>query len=135
MQTINYRSGYKYQLRKPCITLTPITNQPCSVQFMSLDEFGLLTIGVGYAWDGPSGPSIDTKTFMRGSLVHDALYGLMHSGVLASTNKDAADRLLQRICIADGMWSVRAGWVYQAVKRFGSTAVSPTDNKEEHTAP
>jgi hypothetical protein len=34
----------------------------------------------GYAWNGPSGPTLDTRNFMRGSLVHDALYQLMREG-------------------------------------------------------
>jgi hypothetical protein len=34
---------------------------------------GLLFISVGYSSDGPSGPTINTKSFILGAFVHDAL--------------------------------------------------------------
>ena len=49
------------------------------------------------AGDGPSGPAIDTKNFMRASLVHDALYQLMRLGTLDKSRRQYADRLLQTI--------------------------------------
>ena len=49
-----------------------------------LNTKGHLIIKRSYAWDGPSGPTIDTKNFMRGSLVHDALYQLMRHEHLSS---------------------------------------------------
>ena len=36
-----------------------------------------------YAWDGPSGPTIDTSNSMRASLVHDVLYQAMREEGLA----------------------------------------------------
>lgn len=84
-----------------------------------LSGSGLLTISVGYAWDGPSGPTIDTPSFMRGSLVHDALYQLMSVGFLNHAHRQYADRLLQKMCMEDGMWRFRAWYVYHAVRAFG----------------
>lgn len=80
-----------------------------------------LIVKAGYAWDGPSGPTIDTLNFMRGSLVHDALYQLMRLGHLdKNTYRIFADRELQRICNEDGMWRIRAQFVYWGVRIGGN---------------
>ena len=81
---------------------------------------GLLIISAGYAWDGPSGITIDTKSFMRGSLFHDAVYQLLREGkLIIPDGRKLADKLLRAICIEDGMWKIRAWWVYRAVRMFG----------------
>jgi hypothetical protein len=50
----------------------------CSDAIMiTLLREGLLFISVGYSSDGPSGPTIDAKSFMLGAFVHDALYEAM----------------------------------------------------------
>jgi hypothetical protein len=85
----------------------------------------LLTIKKGYMWDGPSGPTVDTKSFMRGSLVHDALYQLMREKKISLDFKDKADRILQQYCKEDGMNSLRAWYVYRAVKKFGLSSATP----------
>ena len=36
----------------------------------------------GYAWDGASGPTIDTKDSMKATLIHDVLYQVMREGGL-----------------------------------------------------
>ena len=77
---------YKYQLMKKGYTCqVNIRKISAKTAFIQLTAKGKLTIKRGYAWDGPSGPTIDTKTFMRGSLVHDALYQLMRLKVLDYT--------------------------------------------------
>jgi hypothetical protein len=48
------------------------------------------------------------------------MYQLMGRGCLPKTYKEKADRLLQQICIEDGMSAFRAWYVYQAVRFFGS---------------
>lgn len=98
--------------------------------YIKLSSDGKLTIFKGYAWDGPSGPTIDTKNFMRGSLVHDALYQLMRQKKISLEYRDHADRLLQAICKDDGMSSFRANNVYYAVKLFGESSASPTGKEE-----
>jgi hypothetical protein len=96
-----------------------------------LGESGQLIVKKGYAWDGPSGPTIDTKNFMRGSLVHDALYQLMRLGKIdKNTYRDAADKELVRICREDGMWWIRAQIVYWGVRLGGNT--SATVGKENN---
>ena len=88
-----------------------------------------LTIYKGYAWDGPSGPTWDTENFMRGSLVHDALYQLLRAGVLPQSARRYADDLLREMCLSDGMSRLRAWWVWRALRWFGGRAAK-LDKKE-----
>ena len=75
MKYISYKSGYKYQLYEDyAVMIGMIPPDDVVTDYIELNSDGLLTIRKGYAWDGPSGPTIDTLNFMRGSLVHDALY-------------------------------------------------------------
>ncbi|AXR62860.1 hypothetical protein DQM68_19520 (plasmid) [Leptospira mayottensis] len=139
MKQIVYKSlkNYKYELLKPYWYQTGIESK---VQirvghqietFVSLDPDGLLRIEAGYAWDGPSGPTFDTKTFMRGSLVHDALYQLMRERKLDHTqHRDTADQILKKICLEDGMNSFRAAYVYRSVRWFGGSSAEPTDESK-----
>jgi len=84
----------------------------------------------------PSGPTLDTATFMRGSLVHDALYQLMRDGHLdRATHREAADRLLQTLCEEDGMWSLRTWWVYHGVRLFADPAANPAASRPVVFAP
>ena len=89
---------------------------------------GYLFMEVGYAWDGPSGPTIDTPSFMRGSLVHDALYQLMREGCIDRKHRKYADELLRKICLEDGMNKFRAWYVYRAVRIFGRWTCTPRKN-------
>lgn len=92
---------------------------------LKITKDGYLTLKDGYAWDGPSGPTIDTKNFMRGSLVHDALYQLMRSAVIDQDQRKRADTILKEICLDAGMSRIRAWWVYLGVRWFGSSSAQP----------
>jgi hypothetical protein len=137
MKCIAYKGGYKYQLKQNCAVEIEIKpDQGISTEFIELDTQGMLKIKRGYAWDGPSGPTLDTLTFMRGSLVHDALYQLMRGRHLDhNTCRETADRILRRICKQDGMWSVRAWWVYHGVRLFADPAADPADKRPVVRAP
>lgn len=122
-RTIAYRRGYKYQLAEDYSIRTGARPEArAHLGPIVLEQDGLLHIAEGYAWDGPSGPTFDTRNFMRGSLVHDALYQLLQHDLLPPDQKDAADRELQQLCLADGMCRLRALWVYWAVRLFGRAA-------------
>ncbi|MBI5439391.1 MAG: DUF1353 domain-containing protein [Nitrosomonadales bacterium] len=137
MKCIEYNDGYKYQLKETYSL--PIEIQPdadITTPFIRLDTRGNLTLVKGYAWDGPSGPTIDTLNFMRGALVHDALYQLMRENELDNDKfREAADRILQRICKEDGMWSLRAWWVYHGVRLFADPAADPASKRPAIRAP
>jgi len=115
---IRYKAGYKYQLAADASFTTQIHPlDDIKTEYIELTEHGFLTIKAGYCWDGPSGPTLDTKSFMRGSLAHDALYQLMRENEIShSVNRKRADRLLRELCIEDGMWRIRAAWVYRGVR-------------------
>jgi hypothetical protein len=133
---IKYKSGYKYQLVEEYqvkVSVIPIDN--IKTDYIELDTEGMLIIKKGYAWDGPSGPTWDTPNFMRGSLVHDALYQLLRNEFLEQKWRYEADEELRRICREDGMSKIRAWWVYKAVRLGGGPAASSYSRKEIHKAP
>lgn len=121
---------YKYQLTETYICQTGIKcaeyiREPPADHRIELSPSGMLSISKGYAWDGPSGPSLDTKNFLRGSLVHDALYQLMRTKRISLEERLKADKLLREHCVQDGMSSVRAWYVYRAVRMFGKGSAKP----------
>ena len=133
---IIYKSGYKYQLVESCLYQTKIhPRNDIDVPYISLRKDGLLFVKAAYAWDGPSGITIDTKSFMRGSLIHDALYQLIRMGYLELTDRAQADKELYTICLEDGMCKIRAWYVYQCVKQFAQFAALPKNKKRLQDAP
>ena len=131
MECIAYRGGYKYQLNQSYSIQTEIKPEEVfETDYLSLSLDGLLTVKKGYAWDGPSGPTIDTLNFMRGSLVHDAFYQLMRGRFLDKEEwREPADRLLQSHCKEDGMSSIRAWVVYLGVRFGGGPSADPANAK------
>lgn len=135
MTAIAFKEGYRYQLAHDYSQRTGIIPaKKINTPYVDLDTAGTLTVSKGYAWDGASG-AIDTRTILRGSLVHDALYALIREGHLEQGFKVDADNLLQMICIEDGMSAVRAWWVHRAVSRFATFAVRPSSRKPVLYAP
>mgnify|MGYP001588064902 CR=1 FL=1 len=131
--TLKYQGGYKYQVYEDyTISVDIRVVAPIDTPFIRLDD-GMLLIRKGYAWDGPSGPAIDTQNFMVGSLVHDALYQLMREGHLSQVWRKTADEELVRLCAEDGMWALRRKWVYDGVRLGGGPAAR--DEKLVLTAP
>ena len=97
----DYRSlkGYKYATKIPRV---------CTV--VGLPDFkheffrcggGILTVLPHYAWDGPSGPTFDTPTYMRASLFHDALCQAVGEGLLDKKYREYADELLRTHMLED----------------------------------
>ena len=139
-QSIMYKDGYKYQLYVDYVHPQALDCKPVyqvSTPYLEMTSGGILTIKKGYAWDGPSGPTWDTKNFMTPSLVHDALYQLMRMGYLYANlgHRKIADLELYRMCRERGMWYVRAQWVYAGVRLGGRRAASQAGQKEIIIAP
>ncbi len=123
----NDKPKYKYVLIDAYQYNTGLTHVDDGNPYVWLDHAGQLRISAGYAWDGPSGPTFDTRNFMRGSLVHDALYQLMRERLLDHRkDRKHADKLLRIIVRKDGMSWIRAWWVYRAVRLFGGSAARPS---------
>ena len=119
--------NYKYQLIRDYTISIPITPARfVNTKFIRLTKAGKLTVKIRYAWDGASGPVRDTKTVMRGSLIHDALYQLMREQHLdRRIHRKPADELLRDICLADGMALARARLIYRGVRLGGARAAKP----------
>ncbi|MGD2065835.1 MAG: hypothetical protein PVI43_01530 [Candidatus Bathyarchaeota archaeon] len=114
---------YKYMLLEPCFDDVILTGYSIFTEYISLNPNGIMTLAKDYAWDGPSGPTFDTKSFMRGSLFHDAFYQLMDGNHLNIECRKHADMILRRMCLEDGMNWFRAWYVYRAVRLFGGYAI------------
>lgn len=113
---IFYREGYKYQLAQEYSLQTPIKGTHIEDEYFLLLDDGLLTIRKGYAWDGASGPTIDTKSSMRASLVHDVFCQVMRDKRLAFIWQNHVNRLFYTHCVEDGMWKWRAAMWHLAVE-------------------
>lgn len=133
---IYYKKGYKYQLDQTYddhITIRPEEN--IRTRYISLSVSGELEIRYGYAWDGASGPTIDTPSSMRGSLIHDALYQLMRMSLLDHKWKKAIDIMFEGTLVDDDMWSWRARIWYRGVEKLAGGATLPENKKKVHIAP
>lgn len=123
-----YKGDYKYITAAVEVYETGIeTEMLHSFSHGELSPSGELTIATGYAWDGPSGPTFDTPSVMRGSLVHDCLYQLLRETDFGAPethdqHRKQADEILYRICIEDGMWKWRAKWILAGVRKGGGPA-------------
>lgn len=113
---------WKYELHRDYVYETGIKGLNVGNKFEHLAPAGTLLIDKGYAWDGPSGPAVDTLTFMRASLVHDALYQLMREEKLPRSYRKAADKIMYRIAREDGIGWIRAKYCYHAVRLFAGGA-------------
>jgi hypothetical protein len=126
---IQYTCGYKYQLHADASFVLPLEFTPHEFDSPYIALFaGTLRIRRGYAWDGPSGPTLDTKDAMQASLVHDALYQAIREGLLPRTLKEAADDMLYSLCRQDGMGRIRAWAWKKAVNHFGLSATIQNKN-------
>ena len=114
-----YKKGYgnrlheKFELYIPdSMTDKTITG---SDNYVVLEPDGLMKFRRGYSWDGASGPTIDTKNTIRGSLVHDGLYQLMRENKLNRKHRNLVDKLLRQHLREDKMSRFRAWYWYKGV--------------------
>lgn len=137
MDKIYYKEGYKYQLCRFYSLITTIVPEQSIVhEFFTLLTTGTLQIRSGYAWDGASGPTIDTKTSMRGSLVHDCFCQMLHNKELGyETYSPLVHKLFYQILLEDKMWTLRAAIWYQAVVAARGGHPSHADDNPELSAP
>ena len=98
--------------------------------FIYLDP-NRIYINKGYAWDGASGPAIDTKNFMIPSIVHDALYQLIKYELLDISERKKADQILKELCLRCGMSKFRATYVYLSVRMFGGLTLKKKLKKKK----
>lgn len=123
-EELSYRTlkGWKYELLAPYGQPLPVAlaepRRFLASPYLTLAPTSLV-IQAHYAWDGASGPTFDTKSSIRASLVHDALYQCIRLGWLERGLKPEVDKLFRELCRADGMGKFRAWYWWKAVTWFG----------------
>jgi len=132
---IKYRKYYKYQLAETYKVNTDVLDFSIDTKFIKLNPQGELTIIEGYAWDGASGPTVDSASTMRGSLVHDAFYQLMREKLISLTHRKHVDDIFRTIIEEDGMWKIRAILWQEALHTFAEPAADPKNDKKIYSAP
>jgi hypothetical protein len=132
---VKYRKGYKYQVYEDEVFITGIKGFEIHSDFIDLMPDGHLTCKKGYAWDGASGPTWDTPSSMRGSLIHDAGYQLMREGHLPLDYKVVFDGLFYLTLLHDGMNRFRAWYWYKAVLWFAKGSTLPEHDRPILQAP
>lgn len=138
-ECLRYARGYKYQVRAPFRVKLPeladLTREPIVTDWIRLEPDGTLWLAVGYAWDGASGPTYDSKSSMRASAAHDPIYQLIRMGLLPQSCREAADNAFWRICKEDKMLPPRAWAWYHMVRIFASPAADPASIEPDQHAP
>ena len=131
---IYYKEGYKYQLTRAYAVQTGII-PPVRIDypFFTLHTSGLLEVLPGYAWDGASGPTFDSKSSMRPSLVHDCFCQMAKDRHLDyPAYAPQYNTLFRRMCEEDGMWSWRAAiWRMGVIVGRGGDPDIPDTNLEQ----
>lgn len=117
---MKYRKGYKYQLHEDYYVMVGVTpHKVIMTDFAKLNPDGMLTIYEKYAWDGASGPAIDSKSSMIASLEHDCLSQMMREELLDRKHfGEMNDRFYAKL-VEEGMWKWRARIWRWAVRKFG----------------
>ncbi len=120
----------EFQLEEIHHTHVGIFGRSHKDESVSLTSGGTLTIRSGFKW-GASGPTVDTKSSRRASLVHDALYHLSSCGVFEGDEsrkmREISDNLLYKICVEDKMFKYRAKLWLKSLDIFGGFAWESED--------
>jgi len=129
--------GYKYRVHETYLHQCAFKGLGAYSQALTngskvdLSPSGLLTIHAGFMYDGPSGPTKDDKTNMRGAAVHDALYAMLRHSKLPKRFRKLADQEFLRCLKEDGMWWWRRRMYFMGVRRFAAFAAKPRKNGEK----
>ena len=133
---LSYRSikGYKYHVASPFRVPVPSYFAPLRAEipgFASLSD-GYLLVNTGYAWDGPSGPVIHTKNWLKPSLVHDVFYQMLRNELFSDFEaaRENADDYMYQMLLDGGMSRFRAWYSWKAVRKFGKKAASASQKRE-----
>jgi hypothetical protein len=134
---IYYKKGYKNQLTRDFVVQTEIRLKVDTeiLGIINLTKGGLLTVYAKYAWDGSSGPTIDSEKDKRASCAHDALCQLMRLKKLSRSFRPIADKLYRDLCLEDKLWRPQARWRLWALKCFGGPATLYKNRRREHKSP
>lgn len=130
---MKYKKGYKYQLTED----TKVYYSKCAFPCVTGDFYEITDCYIegkkGYAWDGPSGPTLDTPATMEAALVHDIIYQALREQKIRGDHeyyRRAADQLLRDLIVKNGGSKFRAWYFYWAVRLFAKFAADPENKKE-----
>jgi len=130
-----YVDGFKYQSRNDMVYFTGIFPPKTIVtELIILRTDSWMWVGKYFAWDGCSGPTIDTNTNGRGGHAHDALAALMRGGYIPMGCRFASNKVIERLMIDDGAWECRAHTYRFVLDRTKSWA-DPKNARKLLTAP
>ena len=118
MKYSNYK--YKFKVEENFSIELPFKIPDFVHPYASLKD-GILSVKRGYAWDGASGPIINTRDTLVASLVHAVLYQAMRLNLIKSSkeNRKIADKNFFEILKMNGVNSIRRKVWYLAVRLFG----------------
>jgi len=114
--SIKYTTGYKYRNEEYYWVETPIKDDTPIARALFGLEHGILKIHEGYAWDGPSGPTIDTPKTIKPSMVHDCFYQMMRDDGLDTEWRDEIDMFFYQQLRENKMFYPRAKLWYWGVR-------------------
>lgn len=128
------KAGYRYQLAEQFThTLFKESFKNVEHEYFEIKD-GLITVKQGYAWDGPSGPTIDTKNTLMPSMIHDCLYQAIRLGLLPPEDRKKADDLLVILLLETGTNYFRAklwGWCVHVFAKFAAGKPNKRDIVKE----
>ncbi len=142
--SVKYVDGYKYQTRNDVLIFVGFeVPQNIVTDLVVYRKDGWMLIKKYFAWDGASGPTIDTDATMMASLAHDAGYSLMRQELLPLCARPCFDELLERVMVRDrsqgiiGGWfgKVRAKYYRWAVDKFAEKCATPKGARKVKVAP
>lgn len=122
---------YKYRVKFNYSIDIGIKGYDIDLEDLRLTPDGILTLKAGFMWDGPSGPTYDSKTGIRGSGIHDGGYKLIRLELLPPSCKEVFDTLFHDILLTDGMSHGRADLWFTGVHKFGEGSCIPGSEREE----
>ena len=125
------RLDWKYRLLESYEYLLPRKWHKATRHWSVSDHFfdcspGRVEGKQGYAWDGPSGPTIDTGNTLRASLIHDILYQSIIDKKLPLKDRKLADHIFLGILKEDGVSLVRRYLWFWTVRLFGKRYMQRT---------
>jgi len=115
---MKYWNGFKYVVAETFTVRTAIKGYSIAEPLSTLRKDGTLTVITGYAWDGNSGPCLDTRSSMEASCVHDVLCDYINHGLLPATLQPLVDQEYYTICVRKKMWWRIARWRMLAIRWY-----------------
>ena len=100
------------------LQVNPQYNPPTDGALYTISE-NQLTAFQGFRWDGATGPTLQPKSSVRATLVHDVMCAAIAQGALLRDSRANADLIFREILKADRMPKFRRDIWYLMVDAFG----------------